>query len=117
MVYSRRDFARLALAVPVAGVVSPFATLRAAQSPARAGARFGGLNVGVIAPYSFRAMANTDADALLTYVVQLGLGAVELQSTPAEAFAGARKCRFDDASHGSTGNRTAAGRRGDTGTQ
>jgi sugar phosphate isomerase/epimerase len=89
MVYSRRDFARLALAVPVAGVGAPFGTLRAAQSSSRAGARFGSLNVGVIAPYSFRALANTDADALLTNVVQLGLGAVELQSTPAEAFAGA----------------------------
>lgn len=89
MVYTRRDFTRLALAVPVAGVVAPSGIPRQSPSPSRAGARFGGLNVGVIAPYSFRAMSRTDADTLLSNVVQLGLTAVELQSTPAEAFAGA----------------------------
>ena len=86
---TRRDFGRLALAVPVAGMIAPPGILQAAQSSRRGVARFGGLNVGVIAPYSFRAMPRTDADTLLANVLELGLATVELQAPPAEAFAGA----------------------------
>lgn len=50
-------------------------------------ARFKGVNIGVIT-YSFRSMPDS-AEDLLGYLVELGLGNVELMSDPAEEFAGA----------------------------
>jgi len=82
---TRREIGKLALAgVPAAWMSSATAGAQSRSTP-----RFGGLSVGVIAPYSFRAMGALDAEALLRHIVQLGLGATELQSPPAEAFVGA----------------------------
>ena len=81
MLYTRRDFGKLALTVPAAGMVAASGVQQAPQTQRRGAARFDGLNVGVIAPYSFRVMERTDADTLLTYVLKLGLNAVEMQST------------------------------------
>jgi len=75
--YTRRDFGKVALAA-----------LPAAQSLARPNSNFGGVQIGIIAPYSFRGMPG-DADSLLDNIVALGLSAVEMQSPPVEAFAGA----------------------------
>lgn len=86
--YTRRELASLALAVPLTAVVA--SRLRAqgdrGRRPLR---RFAGVNVGIIAPYSFRALDGNDAETLLARITQLGLSAVELQAGPAEAFAGA----------------------------
>jgi len=73
--YTRRDFGKVALAA-----------LPAAQSLARPNSNFGGVQIGIIAPYSFRGMPG-DADSLLDNIVALGLSAVEMQSPPVEAFA------------------------------
>ena len=79
MHYSRRDLGKLALAA--------WPAARALGAP---NSKFGGVQVGIIAPYSFREMPHSnDADMLLKNIVQLGLGAVEMQSPPVEAFAGA----------------------------
>ncbi len=77
MTYTRRDFGRAALAaLPAAGLL------------AKPNSKFGGVQIGIIAPYSFRGMPG-NVDDLLKNIVQLGLSAVEMQSEPVEAFAGA----------------------------
>ena len=78
---TRRAFNQLALtALPaVAGVSLPVA---------KPNSKFGGVQIGVIAPYSFRSMP-ASADDLLKYLLQLGVNSVEMQSEPVEAFAGA----------------------------
>jgi sugar phosphate isomerase/epimerase len=75
--YSRRDFGKAALAA-----------LSASQLLANPNSNFGGVQIGIIAPYSFRGMPG-DAHSLLNNIVTLGLSAVEMQSPPVEAFAGA----------------------------
>ena len=89
MNYTRREFNKLAFA--------SLPTMAAAMTPAVAGlsladakpnSKFGGVQIGVIAPYSFRGLPN-GADDLLKYLVQLGINVVELQAEPAEAYAGA----------------------------
>src|SRR5262245_62847558 len=81
MIYTRRDFGKLALtALPAARLL--------ATPQARPNSKFGGVQIGIIAPYSFRGLPSS-ADDLLKYIVQLGINSVELQSEPAEAYAGA----------------------------
>lgn len=81
MNYSRRDFNKLAFsALPAMG----FSSL----SLAKPNSKFGGVQIGIIAPYSFRGMP-ASADDLLRYLLQLGINAVEMQSEPVEAYAGA----------------------------
>jgi sugar phosphate isomerase/epimerase len=81
MNYTRRDFGRLALtALPAARLL--------ATPQAKPNSKFSGVQIGVIAPYSFRGLPSS-AEDLLKYIVQLGLNSVELQSEPVEAYAGA----------------------------
>ena len=81
MNYTRRDFGKLALsALPAAKLL--------AMPQAKPHSKFGGVQIGIIAPYSFRGLP-ASADDLLKYLVQLGLNSVELQSEPVEAYAGA----------------------------
>ena len=49
---------------------------------------FGGVKVGIIAPYAFRGTAR-NVDEILTGIQELGLAHVEMQAEPVEAFAGA----------------------------
>jgi len=49
---------------------------------------FGGVHIGVIAPYSFRGLPGS-AEDILKYLVELGISTVELQSQPVETYAGA----------------------------
>jgi sugar phosphate isomerase/epimerase len=80
MHFTRRQFNKLALtALPASGLVTLPQT--------KPNSKFGGVQIGIIAPYSFRGMPSS-ADDLLKYLVQLGINSVELQSEPAEAFAG-----------------------------
>ena len=74
MLYTRREIGKLALASLPAASISAFTSPVSAQSGSSA--RFGGLSVGIIAPYSFREMGNLDADALLKNISHLGLSAV-----------------------------------------
>jgi len=81
MIYTRRDFGKLALtALPAARLL--------ATPQTKPNSKFGGVQIGIIAPYSFRGMPGS-ADDLLKYMVQLGINSVELQSEPVEAYAGA----------------------------
>ena len=81
MITTRREFNKLALtALPAMGLT--------ASSFAKPNSKFGGVQIGIIAPYSFRGLPSS-ADDLLKYLVQLGINVVEMQSEPVEAYAGA----------------------------
>ncbi|MDE3195835.1 MAG: sugar phosphate isomerase/epimerase [Acidobacteriota bacterium] len=79
MNYTRRDLGRIALAA------LPVAALGADSKPHSV---FGGVQIGIIAPYSFRGMP-ADAESTLKNLLQIGLSSVELQSSMVESFAGA----------------------------
>lgn len=53
-------------------------------------ARINGVEIGVIT-YSFRDLPDQSAEATLKYILDCGIGAVELMGGPAESFAGAPK--------------------------
>jgi sugar phosphate isomerase/epimerase len=76
---TRRDFGKIALAA-----------LPATQLAAKPNSNFDGVQIGVIAPYSYRAMPDAnDANAILKHIVTNGLSAAELSPEPIEAWAGA----------------------------
>jgi sugar phosphate isomerase/epimerase len=78
MQFTRRDFGKLALAtVPAASLLA-----------AKPDSKWGGVQVGINAPYSFTRMSGT-ADKILEYMTQLNLSATELRLQPVEAFLGA----------------------------
>ena len=82
---TRRQFGKLALAVPAANVLGATSVFGKASPP---NSVISGVQIGLIAPYSFGQDA-PDADAILKYVTQIGISGIELQEGPAEAFAGA----------------------------
>jgi sugar phosphate isomerase/epimerase len=77
MLYSRRDFGKIAVA---AGAAS---TLMAAKP----NSVFGGVQIGTIT-YSFRALPGS-AEEVLKYCLECGINAIELMSNVAESYAGA----------------------------
>jgi sugar phosphate isomerase/epimerase len=77
MLYSRRDFGKIAVA---AGAAS---TLMAAKP----NSVFGGVQIGTIT-YSFRALPSS-AEEVLKYCLDCGINAIELMSNVAESYAGA----------------------------
>src|ERR1041384_4137264 len=74
MNYTRRDLGKLALA-----------SLPATQLLAKPNSKFGGAQIGINAPYSFRGMPGT-ADDILKYMNTLGLNGLELRLQPVEGF-------------------------------
>lgn len=84
--WTRRELGKLALTAPAAALLGQSVT--AAMRASAPNSKFAGVQIGLIAPYSFGRDA-TDADAILKNLVELGINAVELQERPAEAFAGA----------------------------
>jgi sugar phosphate isomerase/epimerase len=86
MRYTRRDFTKLAFgAVPAAALLDrPFA----AAAADRPNSIVNGVQIGTIT-YSYRSMPDQSAEALLRYVVDSGISAIEFMGDPVEAFAGA----------------------------
>ena len=84
---TRRDMGKLALGLPAAAMLGKTigATAQTADKP---DSKIGGVQIGLIVPYSFGQEA-PDANAILRNVVALGINAIELQNGPAEAYAGA----------------------------
>lgn len=74
MPYTRRDLGKLALA-----------TLPAAKLFAKPNSKFGGVQIGINAPYSFKGMPGS-ADDVLQYMTKLNLSAAELRLQPVEGF-------------------------------
>ena len=83
MLYTRREIGTLALAVPAAGLLP--AVMHGQTKP---NSRWGGVQIGLIAPYAFQGTAST-AEEILKGLVDLGISGVELQNDPVEQFAGA----------------------------
>ena len=84
MLYTRRDFGKIALAtLPVAKLL-PTGRLMAAAKP---NSTFGGVQIGVIT-YSFRGLSGTAEDTL-KYCLECGFDGIELMSNVAESYAGA----------------------------
>ncbi len=77
MSLSRRDFGKVALA-----------TLPAAHLLAKTDSKFGGVQIGINAPYSFKGQYNS-GDECLDAMVKLNLSSVELRAQPIEQFMGA----------------------------
>ena len=89
MLYRRRQLLKLGLgAVPLGYFIANRTSLFAAAAPALPNSKFNGVQIGIIAPYSFRAMPST-AEDILRKLVELGISGVELQNDPVETFAGA----------------------------
>jgi sugar phosphate isomerase/epimerase len=89
MEYTRRDFARLALAaVPASGLLEKVLVASAPDAAGRPNSLINGVQIGTIT-YSYRSMPDQSGDATLKYVVDSGISAIELMSGPAEQFAGA----------------------------
>jgi len=91
--YSRRTFARLALAaLPGIHWATAANQLRAAETPfhptAKPNSKVAGVQLGLNVPYSF-ADPLMSGDDILQHCLQLGLSAVELRTQPVEAFLGA----------------------------
>ena len=78
MNYTRRDIGKLALAA------LPASSLLAAKP----NSKWGGVQVGLNAPYSFNRMSGT-ADKIIEYMTQINLSATELRLQPVEAYFGA----------------------------
>ena len=82
MKISRRDLGKMAIAaVPTIGV--PVSSLLAKPN-----SKFGGVQIGINAPYSFHNMPG-GADDVIKYLTQLNLSSVELRTQPVEGFLGA----------------------------
>ena len=87
MSVTRREFGKLAMATVPAALVGERG-LAAAQSASRPNSSIAGVQIGVIT-YSYRAMPEQGADAVLRYVLDSGISAVELMGTAIESYAGA----------------------------
>ncbi len=87
MDYTRREFAKLALAAaPGIGLINtPLTGSRLIQGGPNS--LFNGVQIGAIT-YSFRSMPDQSAEATLQYVLDSGLSAIELMGDPAESYAG-----------------------------
>jgi len=86
MRYTRRDFGKLALgALPAAALLNRAATAFAQAKPDSV---INGVHVSTIT-YSYRSMPDQSAEAILRYVVDSGISAIEFMGGPVEAFAGA----------------------------
>jgi sugar phosphate isomerase/epimerase len=87
MTYSRRQFNKLALStLPVAAVaISSPVNIFAAGKP---NSKFNGVQIGVI-NYSYRQMPKTDADSILSYMLENGINTLEMEVPTQEVWAGA----------------------------
>ena len=108
MNYSRRDFGKLALAsLPAAALLGKSDILfAAAQQAAKPNSKFGGVQIGTIT-YSYRSMPDQSVEAILKYVVDSGINAIELMGPPVEAYA-QKRTGFTPSTGGGRGG--AAGR-------
>ena len=87
MSITRRAFGKLAMATVPATLIGD-RSLASAQAAQRPSSLINGVQIGVIT-YSYRAMPAQGADAVLRYVLDSGISAVELMGGPIEAYAGA----------------------------
>lgn len=94
MAITRREFGRVALA----GIPALGATMRGSIGAASAQAtapmsRWAGVQIGLNVPYSLGLGNNIAAEELLTHLVDVGIGSVELRAQPVEHFLGSPTVR------------------------
>jgi hypothetical protein len=87
MVWTRRDFGRLALTGLPAAMLLDRTTVAANQA-GKPNSRVNGVQISLNVPYSFRGQLPGTADDILNTCRQLGLSAVELRMQPVEHFLG-----------------------------
>ena len=89
MEYTRRDFAKLALAsMPAAALLERSLASSVLCAAERPSSLINGVQIGTIT-YSYRSMPDQSAEATLKYIVDSGINAIELMNGPAESYAGA----------------------------
>lgn len=87
--YSRREFAKLAIAaLPMTGTLSLINGLQAADGKGKPDSKVAGVQIGLNVPYSF-SNAQMSGEDVLKNCLELGLSAVELRTQPVETFLGA----------------------------
>lgn len=86
MSLTRRNFGKLAAAATAATVLRPSSLL----AEGKPNSKFGGVQIGIITPYSYHGMPN-DAESLLKFMVADNINATEIQCPPVEEWAGAPK--------------------------
>ncbi len=103
MAFTRRELGRLALAgLPAAALFGRSESLFGAILQAKPDSMIDGVQIGAIT-YCYRSMPDQSAEAILKYVVDSGVSAIELMGGPVESFAGApqagedRRRRHDEA--------------------
>jgi sugar phosphate isomerase/epimerase len=88
MLYSRREMGKLALAgLPAAAVLGTTESIFGAFAQAKPNSLIDGVQIGTIT-YSFRSMPDQSAEAVLKYILDSGISAIELMGGPIESFAG-----------------------------
>ena len=87
MKYTRREFARLALAVAPAAafLLKPSSLLGAGATPsARPNSKWAGVQVGLNVPYSFGTRTAMTAEDILARCIELGVSGMELRAQAIE---------------------------------
>ena len=109
MSYTRREFGKLALAgLPAAALLGRGESIFGAFAQAKPNSLVSGVQLGTIT-YSYRAMPDQSAEAVLKYVIDSGISAIELMGGPVESFAGAPTSgRGGGAGRGGGGGRRGA---------
>ena len=88
MDYSRRDLGKLALgAIPGVMLAGSGAIQAVSAQGTKPNSLFGGVQIGIIAPYAFQGAAST-LQEVLARTIEVGLSAVELRGDLVEIFAG-----------------------------
>lgn len=94
MSITRREFGRVALVgVPSLGAALRGSIGTASAQTAAPMSRWGGVQVGLNVPYSLGLGNNLAAEELLTHLVDLRIGSVELRAQPVEHFLGSPTVR------------------------
>jgi sugar phosphate isomerase/epimerase len=94
MSITRREFGQIALTgVPAAGVAMHMGLGSAWAQAAKPMSRWAGVLVGLNVPYSLGTGNNIAAEDLLTRIVDVGFGAVELRAQPVEHYLGSPTIR------------------------
>ena len=110
MAITRREFGRVALVgVPTLGAALHGSTGAARTQPSTPMSRWAGVQVGLNVPYSLGLGNNLAAEDLLTHLVDLGIGSVELRAQPVEHFLGSPAVRADAAADGAGWTREKPG--------
>src|SRR4051812_18806029 len=88
MLYSRRDFGKLAIAgVPAAGWLLK-SDAAFASALAKPNSKWAGVQVGMNVPYNFGTGNYTTGEEILQRCLTLGISGVELRAQPVELFLG-----------------------------